>query len=93
MANEKNLLKVGAKTNPKKLASAIVNLSKEIEEEVELQAIGKAANAQAVKAVSIANDFAKEDGFYFSAVPKFVDLVIDEKEITGMRIRLMKHKA
>lgn len=89
--SKENLLKVGAKTNPKKLASAIVNLSKEIEGDVEVQAVGKAANAQAIKAVAIANNFAKEDGFYFTALPKFVDLEIDGNQITGMRMRLVKH--
>ena len=91
MTEEQNVLKVGAQTKPQKLASAIVNVEKE-QGYVSLQAIGKEANAQAVKAVAIANNFVKDEGVYFTALPRFVEVEIEDATLTGMRIDLIKHE-
>lgn len=44
-------VKVSAKTNPKKLAFAIINMKKEGEKEIKLQAIGAGAVNQMVKGI------------------------------------------
>jgi stage V sporulation protein S len=84
---ETQVLKVGAKSVPNKVASAIVGMTKE-GSNVELQSIGAGAVNQANKAVAIANKFTEEEDFFFVAKSEFVDLEIDGQERTGMKLVL-----
>lgn len=79
------LLKVSAKSNPKKVAGAIVGSTKE-EGKVELQAIGAGAVNQAIKSVSIARNYVKKDNVDFNCVPSLVDVEIDGEQITAVQL-------
>lgn len=82
---ETQVLKVGAKSVPNKVASALVGMTKE-GFKVELQAIGAGAVNQANKAIAIANKFTEEEDFFFVGKPEFVDLDIEGQERTGQKI-------
>lgn len=85
---ETKVLKVSAKSIPNKVASALVGMYKE-GNNVELQAIGAGAVNQSVKAIDIANNFIKEEEYFFVGKPEFVDLEIDGNERTGMKIVIL----
>lgn len=80
-------LRVKTQSVPNKIASAIVGMTKE-GKSVVLQGIGNGALGQAVKAIAIANKFVAKDGFKFTSEPVFVDLEIEGKERTGLKLLL-----
>ncbi|QTA37143.1 stage V sporulation protein S [Thermosipho ferrireducens] len=87
-------LKVSSKSNPNKVAGAIVgSLSKN--EKLELQAIGAGAVNQASKALAVARRFLSEDGKDLYAIPGFIEVEIDGETRTGIsfKVYLTKKKA
>lgn len=78
------LLKVSAKSNPKKVAGAIVGATKE-EGKVELQTIGAGAVNQTVKAVAIARNFVKKENVDFICIPQLIDVEIDGNRVTAVQ--------
>jgi len=82
------LYKVSSKTEPKKLAGAILGAMRENGGLVELQAIGAGAVNQAVKAIAVTRRIAEqEDGSCkIKVVPGFVDMKLREKPITAIKL-------
>ena len=78
-------LKVSANTNPQKLAGLVDALIKE-EGVATLQAVGAGAVNQALKAATIAKGFAAPNGYDLVVSPAFVDLDVDGKEKTGLKL-------
>lgn len=79
------LLKVSAKSSATSVAGAVAGFLKE-EGRVELQAIGAGAVNQMIKAVAIARGFVACNGIDLVCIPGFVDLDIDGKEKTAIKI-------
>lgn len=79
------VLKVSSKSFPKKVAGAIVGSTKEAGK-VEIQAIGAGAVNQAIKAVSIARGFVKEENVDFVCVPSLIDVEINGEQITAVQL-------
>lgn len=80
-------LRVKTNSVPNSIASAIVGMTKE-GKEVVLQGIGNGAVGQAVKAVAIANKFVEKETYKFVSEPVFVDLEVEGKERTGLKLIL-----
>lgn len=80
-------LRVKTKSIPNKIGSAIAGMTKE-GKSVVLQCIGNGAIGQATKAIAIANKFVSKEGFKFISEPVFIDLEIEGKERTGMKLLL-----
>lgn len=80
-------LRVKTNSVPNSIASAIVGMTKE-GKSVVLQGIGNGAVGQAVKAIAIANKFVEKETFKFTSEPVFVDLEVDGKERTGLKLIL-----
>lgn len=55
---------------------------------VEVQAIGAGAVNQAVKAIIHAQEFLAEDGESIAVTPSFVDLEIDDRELTAIHLHV-----
>lgn len=86
-----SLLKVSSKSNAPSVAGAIAGFLKE-EGRVELQAIGAAAVNQAVKAIAIARGYVAANGIDLVTIPAFVDLNIDGKEKTAIKLIVRAEK-
>lgn len=78
-------LKVGAKSNPSKVAGALANLFKE-KDVIEIQAIGAGALNQAVKAIAIARGFTAPSGKNLVCTPAFTDIVVDGADRTAIKL-------
>lgn len=79
------LMKVGSKTNCSSAAGAITQQLR-TGENVEVQVIGAGALNQAVKAIIIAKGHLAPQGFDLVCRMNFVNLEIEGKERTGIRI-------
>jgi len=81
------LLKVSNKTEPKKLAGAILGAMRENGGSVDLQAIGAGAVNQAIKAIAIVRNILNGNGSVreVKVVPGFVDVELGDKQLTGIR--------
>ncbi len=79
------LLKVSTKSSATSVAGAIAGFLKE-EGKVELQAIGAGAVNQMVKAIAIARGFVACNGIDLVCVPGFVDLDIEGREKTAIKM-------
>ncbi|OPX90832.1 MAG: Stage V sporulation protein S [Pelotomaculum sp. PtaB.Bin104] len=80
------LLKVSSKTEPKKLAGAILGAMRENGGSVELQAIGAGAVNQAVKAVAVAHRIMDEDdGRKIKVIPGFADVELRDRQVTAVK--------
>lgn len=86
-----SLLKVSSKSNASSVAGAIAGFLKE-DGRVELQAIGAAAVNQAVKAIAIARGYVAANGIDLVTIPAFVDLNIDGKEKTAIKLIVRAEK-
>lgn len=84
-------LRVSSKSNPNKVGSSIVWMEKE-GKQIEVQGIGNGAVGQSTKAVAIANGFVEKEGYKFISEPVWVDLVVDGKERSGIKLVLTKVK-
>lgn len=79
------ILKVGTKSDPNKVAGALANVLRE-KGNVEIQAIGAGALNQAIKGIIIARGFVAPSGKNLVCIPAFSDIVIDKEERTAIKL-------
>ena len=82
------MIKVSANSRTSAVAGAIAGVVRE-HKRAEVQAIGAGAINQAVKALILASGYLKEDGIEVCCVPEFVDVEIDEKVRTAVKLVVM----
>ncbi|MBE6114446.1 MAG: stage V sporulation protein S [Erysipelotrichaceae bacterium] len=82
-------LKVSTKSNPAKVAGALVNVLKE-SDRVVLQAVGAGAINQTMKAIAIGRGFVAPSGIELVCIPSFVDIEINEEKRTAMKLVVEK---
>ncbi len=80
-----DVIKVAAQSRPTSVAGAIAGVIRE-HRHAEVQAIGAGAVNQAIKAIAIAKGYLELDGIEICCVPHFVEISIDEKERTAIKI-------
>jgi stage V sporulation protein S len=80
-----NLIKVSANSRTAAVAGAIAGVIRE-HKYAEVQAIGAGAVNQAMKALALATGYLKGDGISIACIPQFVDVNIDEKVRTAIRL-------
>jgi stage V sporulation protein S len=79
------VIKVSAESKTSAVAGAIAGVMREYKH-AEVQAIGAGAVNQAVKACAIARTYLEGDGFNVVCIPSFVEVIIDGKERTALRL-------
>ncbi len=80
-----DVIKVKANSRTAAVAGAIAGVIRE-HKHAEVQAIGAGAVNQAIKAMVLATGYLKEEGVFISAVPEFVDVEIDGKVRTAIKL-------
>lgn len=80
-----NLIKVSATSRTAAVAGAIAGIVRE-NQWAEVQAIGAGAVNQAVKALILATGYLRLDGIQISFVPEFVDVTIEDKVKTAIKL-------
>ena len=80
-----DIIKVKANSRTAAVAGAIAGVMRE-HKHAEIQAIGAGAVNQAVKALVLAKGYLAEDGIPIMCMPEFVDVDIDGKIRTAIRI-------
>jgi stage V sporulation protein S len=83
--NIMDVIKVSATSRTSAVAGAIAGVVRE-HKRAEVQAIGAGAVNQAVKALVLATGYLKGDGIDVVAVPEFVDVEIEDKIRTAIKI-------
>ena len=78
-------IKVSAKSRSTSVAGAIAGVIRE-HKRAEVQAIGAGAVNQAVKAWTLATGYLKLDGLEVVCVPEFVEVTIDDKVRTAIKM-------
>jgi stage V sporulation protein S len=78
-------IKVSANSRTSAVAGAIAGVVRE-HKRAEVQAIGAGAVNQAVKALVLAVGYLREDGINVVCVPEFVDVEIDDKVRTAIKM-------
>jgi Uncharacterized protein conserved in bacteria len=78
-------IKVSSKSVPNSVAGAIASMIRE-HDKIQIQVIGAAALNQAMKAIAIARGYIIPTGKELVCIPSFHDLMIEEKEITALRL-------
>ena len=79
------VLKVFTRSRPSAVAGAIAGVIRE-HKYAEVQAIGAGAVNQAVKALVLATGYLKNDGINVVCVPEFVDVEIEDKVRTAIKL-------
>lgn len=79
------ILKVGSKSNPNRVAGALANVFRE-QGMVEVQAVGAGALNQAIKAIAIARGFITPSGKNLVCIPSFQDIMIEGEERTAIKL-------
>jgi stage V sporulation protein S len=79
------MIKVSANSRTSAVAGAIAGVVREFKR-AEVQAIGAGAVNQAVKALVLATGYLKNDGIEVFCLPEFVDVTIDEKVRTAIKL-------
>jgi len=79
------LIRVSAHSQASAVAGAIAGIVRQ-EGQVTVQAVGVAAVNQAIKAVAIGIGFLKNDQLDIICVPKLVDVTIDDRNVTVLRL-------
>ncbi len=79
------MIKVSANSRTSAVAGAIAGVVRE-NKRAEVQAIGAGAVNQAVKALVLDTGYLKSDGINVVCVPEFVDVEIDEKVRTAIKL-------
>jgi len=79
------LIKVSANSRTSGVAGAIAGVIRE-HNRVEVQVIGAGALNQAVKALVLASGYLREEGINICCMPEFVNLEVDEKERTAIKL-------
>ncbi len=80
-----DIIKVKANSRTAAVAGAIAGVIRE-HKHAEVQAIGAGAVNQAVKALVLAAGYLKEEGVTIAAIPEFVDVEIDGKIRTAIKL-------
>jgi stage V sporulation protein S len=80
-----DIIKVKATSRTAAVAGAIAGVIRE-HKHAEVQAIGAGAVNQAVKAMVLAKGYLEEEGVHIVAVPEFVDVEIDGKVRTAIKL-------
>ncbi len=78
-------IKVSANSRTSAVAGAIAGVVRE-HKRAEVQAIGAGAVNQAIKALVLAIGYLREDGIEVACVPEFVDVEIDDKVRTAIKL-------
>ena len=79
------MIKVSANSRTPAVAGAIAGVVRE-HKRAEVQAIGAGAVNQAVKALILAVGYLRNDGIEVVCVPEFVDVTIEEKVRTAIKL-------
>ncbi len=79
------MIKVSATSRTSAVAGAIAGVIRE-HKHAEVQAIGAGAVNQAIKALVLATGYLKNDGIDIVCVPEFVDVAIDGKVRTAIKL-------
>lgn len=79
------MIKVSATSRTSAVAGAIAGVVRE-HKRAEVQAIGAGAVNQAVKALVLATGYLRSDGINVVCVPEFVDVEIEEKIRTAVKL-------
>jgi stage V sporulation protein S len=80
-----DVIKVKANSRTAAVAGAIAGVMRE-HKRAEVQAIGAGAVNQAVKALVLAKGYLAEEGVFIVGIPEFVDVEIDGKIRTAIKI-------
>lgn len=80
-----DIIKVSANSRTSAVAGAIAGVVRE-HKHADVQAIGAGAVNQAVKALVLAKGYLAEDGITITCIPEFVDVDIDGKIRTAIRL-------
>jgi len=80
-----DLIKVSATSRTSAVAGAIAGIIRE-HKHAEIQAIGAGAVNQAVKSLFLATGYRKQDGIDIAFVPEIVEVLIEEKERTAVKL-------
>jgi stage V sporulation protein S len=80
-----DIIKVSATSRTSSVAGAIAGVIRE-HKRAEVQAIGAGAVNQAIKALVLATGYLKGDGIDVVAVPEFVDVEIEDKIRTAVKL-------
>ncbi len=80
-----DMIKVSATSRTSAVAGAIAGVIRE-QKHAEVQAIGAGAVNQAVKALVLATGYLKNDGIDVVCVPEFVDVEIEDKVRTAIKL-------
>jgi stage V sporulation protein S len=80
-----DIIKVSATSRTSAVAGAIAGVVRE-HKRAEVQAIGAGAVNQAVKALVLATGYLKGDEIYIVCVPEFVDVEIEDKIRTAIKL-------
>ncbi len=80
-----NVIKVSANSRTAAVAGAIAGVIREARV-AEVQSIGAGAVNQAIKAIILAKGYLSNDGIHISCVPEFVDVEIEGKVRTAIKL-------
>ncbi len=80
-----DMIKVSANSRTSAVAGAIAGVIRE-NKHAEVQAIGAGAVNQAIKALVLATSYLKNDGIDVVCRPEFVDVQIDDKVRTAIKL-------
>ena len=80
-----DVIKVSATSRTSAVAGAIAGVIRE-HKHAEVQAIGAGAVNQAVKALVLATGYLKNDGIDVACVPEFVEIQIEDKVRTAIKL-------
>ena len=80
-----DMIKVSASSRTSAVAGAIAGVIREARH-AEVQAIGAGAVNQALKALVLATGYLRSDGIDVACVPEFVDVQIDDKVRTAIKM-------
>lgn len=83
-----DIIKVSARSRTAAVAGAIAGVIRE-NGRAEVQSIGAGAVNQAMKAIVVARGYLGEEDKEIICVPSFVEVEIDEKERTALRVLVM----
>ena len=81
------LLRVAADSQPYLVAGAIAGQMRE-NSHSHIQAIGTDAVYRMLKAVIIAQQYVTNENMHLAFVPEFVGIVVDNQELTAMRLNI-----
>jgi len=85
-----DVIKVKANSRTAAVAGAIAGVFRE-NKRAEVQAIGAGAINQSIKALVLARGYLLEDGFNVVCIPEFVDVEIDGKVRTAVKLVVELH--